>query len=192
MRSGLESLRANRLTGGMPRRNTENRRLPGGYHVYNRALGGQLAFRDDHDRRVFLSLLARFARMHERGVGVVAYCPMGTHFHLILWQKREGAIGPFMNSLITAYSKHFNTRHGTNGPLFARPYRARRLTTPKKFKWATVYVHDNHRTGIAHPFSSHTAFIDESQRPPWLAVGPALKVFGGARAYAEYVAAVAR
>ncbi|MBJ7355216.1 MAG: hypothetical protein JHC98_10370 [Thermoleophilaceae bacterium] len=124
-------------------------------------------------------------------MSVASYCPMGTHFHLNLWQKEVGGLEAFMRSLLTAYVKYFNHRHGLNGPLFAGPYRARRLNSAKAFKWAVVYVHDNHRDGVAHRFSSHTAFIDEGQRPPWLAVEPALRVFGGPAEYGRYVNAVA-
>jgi putative transposase len=175
----------------MPRRNSRSRRKPGAYHVYNRGRNRCLIFIDDKDRRHFVSLLGRFARLHSESMSVVCFCPMGTHFHLILWQKREGGLEAFMRSLLTAYAKYFNTHHNRQGPLFSGPYRARRLNTPKAFKWAVAYVHDNHRDGVAHPFSSHAAFIDEDRRPPWLEIEPALRVFGGTAEYCRYIDAVA-
>lgn len=175
----------------MPRRNSRTRREPGAYHVYNRGRNRCLIFLDDKDRQHFVSLLGRFARMHEDHMAVVSYCPMGTHFHLILWQKAAGGLEAFMRSLITAYVKYFNNRHNLKGPLFSGPYRARRLDTRKAFKWAVVYVHDNHRDGVAHRFSSHAAFTDERQRPAWLAVDPALRIFGGTAAYSRYIDALA-
>jgi len=190
-RTGLVSLRGFGFDRSMPRKNTEGRRRRGAYHVYNRTRDRRLLFVDDEDRRVFIALLGRFARAHAERVAVVAYCPMGTHFHLILWQKEEGGLEAFMRSLLTAYVKHHHRRHNSTGALFAGPYRARRLETPKAFKWAVVYVHDNHRDGVAHRFSSHTAFIDDSARPPWLAADAALRVFGGEDAYKRYVNAIA-
>jgi putative transposase len=175
----------------MPRRNTRSRGETGGYHVYNRGIDRRLIFLDDKDRQAFVSLLGRFARLHGHHLEIVSFCAMGTHFHLILWQKQPGGLSAFMNSFVPAYVKYFNSRHNRKGPLFSCPYRARRLTTPKNFKWAVVYVHDNHRTGVAHRFSSHAAFVDESQRPGWLAVEPALRIFGGPAAYSKYVEAVA-
>lgn len=176
----------------MPRKNSEDRGRPGAYHVYNRAIHRRLMFRDDEDRKEFLALLGRCAAMHAGTVEVIAYCPMGTHFHLILWQKRTGGMGVFMASFINAYVRYYNRRHGTNGRMFPGPYRARRLKDTKAFKWAIAYVHDNHRDGVAHRFSSHGAFVDEQQRPGWLAVKPALKIFGGPSAYEHYIAVIAR
>lgn len=175
----------------MPRTNTEDRSRVGAYHVYNRGRNRRQVFIDDTDRNEFLGLVGRFARAHAQSIEVVAYCPMGTHFHLIVWQKRAGGLGAFMASLMNAYVRYFNNRHGFKGALFQGPYRARHLATAKKFKWAVVYVHDNHRDGVSHRFSSHTAYVDPEQRPAWLAVEPALRVFGGSAEYARYVAAIA-
>lgn len=188
MRSGLESQHGFGFAGGMPRRNSRDRSRVGAHHVYNRGTGGCLVFIDDADRREFLGLMARSARLLEGRIGVTAYCLMGTHFHLVLWQKDGAAMRCFMSSLMTAYVKYFNHRHGRTGPLFAGPFRSRHLPTSKQFKWVIGYVHDNHPSGVNHQFSSHRAYIDERHRPPWLTVESALRQFGDKRGYARYLA----
>lgn len=154
--------------------------------MYNRGRNGTRIFKDDLDRSEFLSLVARFARQYEGLVDVHCYCLMSTHYHLIVTQHHPGTLDSYMRSLGTAYTKYHHTRHGTIGPLYAGPYRSNRLNDRKGFKRAVVYVHDNHPTGFDYAFSSHTAWIDDELRPPWLRTEPALRVFGGRRAYEEY------
>lgn len=171
----------------MPPKNTRDRNKLGAHHIYNRGRAGGVIFRDDADRREFLGLVARSAAMLDQRIEVIAFCLMGTHYHLVLWQRDQGALRSFMASVITAYVKYFNRRHGSRGPLFAGPFRARHLSTPKQFRWAIAYVHDNHPAGVNHRFSSHRAWIDEARRPPWLSVDPALRQFGGAIGYQRYL-----
>lgn len=171
----------------MTRRNIRHRHAPGAYHVYNRGRGRRAIFRDDKDRREFLSLVGRFARQFARMVHVHALCLMTTHYHLIVNQLEPGALSRFMASLMNAYAKYFNRRHGKDGSLFAGPYRARRLESPKQYRWAVGYVHDNHPSGPGYEFSTHTAFMDEDRRPGWLAAGAALRQFGGRGGYERFM-----
>lgn len=145
-------------------------------------------FRDDQDRRHFLSLVSRYALQFDGLVAVNAYCLMTTHFHLIVLQRKPGELARFMAALMAAYVRYFNRRHGQRGPLFAGPYRSRRLDTPKQFRWAVGYVHDNHTSGVEYRFASHRAWVDEAQRPAWLTVEPALRQFGDERGYTRYLA----
>lgn len=170
----------------MPRKNSRDRRRPGPYHVYNRGRDGIRVFKDDLDRMEFLSLVARFSRQYEGRLDVHCYCLMTSHYHLIVTQRESGAMDSFMRSLGTAYTKHHHKRHGTKGPLYAGPFRRRRLNNPKDFKRAVIYVHDNHPTGLDYRFSSHTAWVDDDLRPTWLKVEPALRVYGGLDNYKAF------
>lgn len=171
----------------MPRKNSEDRGRIGAYHVYNRGRDGCSVFRDDHDRRHFLSLISTLAARFEGAVSVHSYCLMTTHYHLILGQNRPDELARFMAALIAAYVKYFNRRHHRGGALFAGPYRSRRFDTPKQFRWAVGYVHDNHPTGVNYRFSSHRAWIDEHKRPTWLSVEPALRQFGDEDGYKRFL-----
>jgi REP element-mobilizing transposase RayT len=162
--------------------------MPGEYHVYNRARGGRAAFVDDRDRREFIALLNRYSRQFAGLVEVHAYCLMTTHFHLIVSQLRPAELERFMTGLSSAYVRYSNRRHGTGGSLFDGPYRARRLTTRKDFRWSLAYVHDNHPTGREYEFSNHRAFLDADERPGWLRIEPALAQFGAIEHYQEFFA----
>lgn len=184
----------------MPRRNTEDRAKPDCYHCYNRGRDGQAIFRDNEDRRQFLQLLARhlsrrplrskrgrfYLHLRER-ILLLAFCLMTTHFHLVLWQRSPEALALLMDTVLTAYGRYFNEKYNTTAPLFAGPYRAKRVTSAKYFRWLIGYVHENHPSGLDYAFSSHEAWIDDLRRPGWLAPEPGLKVFGGIAAYTSYL-----
>lgn len=157
-------------------------------------------FEDDADRDEFLDILAcRFSRstvsagpryrysVQIDGVELFAFCLMTTHFHLIVWQKKPDALRRLMQSVISSYTRYFNKRHGTAGPLFAGPFRARPITTRKDFRWTIAYVHDNHPTGPDYRYSSHRAFMNDENRPAWLNTATPLKRFASISEYREFL-----
>lgn len=184
----------------MPRKNTENREQVLPYHVYNRARKGRRMFVDDADRDHFLDLIAcrlsrstaRASRRHRfsnriEGVELFAYCLMTTHFHLVIWQREPEALRRFMQSLISAYVRYYNKRHGTTGPMFAERFRSRPLTNPKDLRWAIAYVHDNHPSGLDYRYSTHRAYVDSDLCPGWLNTRTPLKHFEGISGYRVYL-----
>lgn len=137
---------------------------------------------------MFEALLMHCARRFP-AIEVNASCMMTTHYHLIITQHRAGDLEGFMTALMSRYVRYFNRRHGLRGSLFAGPYRARRLISPKDLCWAIGYVHDNHPDGPDWRFSTHRAYLDPDQRPGWLHGEPALKLFGGVEGYKEFMRA---
>lgn len=185
----------------MPAKHTRNTRERLAFHVYNRRPGGRELFSDREDRQVFLSLLARHlspepkANRHGRPwaylrdrVVAMAFCVMTTHFHLVLFQRDEGAVADLMNHVLTAYTWHHRAKYGETGPLYEDRYRAKPIRSARYFRWLIACVHDNHPSGLDYEFSSHRAFVDDHHRPPWLIIQPAIRTFGGATGYAEYLA----
>jgi putative transposase len=93
----------------MPR---QARHAPGDlvYHVLNRAAGGMKLFRGSEDYAAFLRVLAE--TMEQIPMRVCGYCLMGTHWHLILWPKRDGELPRFMQRLtITHVRRWVEHRH---------------------------------------------------------------------------------
>ena len=158
----------------MPRPNTRSRRKPGVYHVYNRAREGRPLFFDDEDRMVFEDIMNRYLsrtpQFDRRGrqypcfrdaVRLNARCLLTTHHHQILNQMKPGGMDRLMAPTTGAYTRYYNQRHGTEGPLFLGPFRDKPIETPEQFKWRIAYVHDNHkRLGLEYRFSTHRLFLD--------------------------------
>ena len=185
----------------MAYRNVSDRLKLGAHHVYNRARDGASLFGDNEDRAYFAWLIDRHlssgVRRDRRGrpyaclaelVTMNARCILTSHYHLILWQKIPGGIEQLMCRVQATYTRYHHRKYGGSGPLFDGPYRSRHLDSPKQFKWALAYVHDNHkRLGVDYRFSTHGAFVDPELAPGSLDLEPALRVFGGRKAYLRYI-----
>lgn len=76
-------------------------------------------------------------------VSIVSYCLMTNHFHLILYENKEGGISKFMGKLLTAYSMYFNTKYERSGPLFTRPFRSQHIGNESQYMYIFSYVHLN-------------------------------------------------
>ncbi len=156
----------------MPIRNTiKLYDAPAYYHVYNRGIGGRQIFYDNYDRAKFMSLLARHldpSDTTKRTDGVsyekydlelLAYCLMGNHFHMLLFQKDLAAITQLMRSVTTAYSMYFNRKYKQNGHLFQSVFKASHIDNDAYLLHITRYIHMNPRSYIRYKWSSIAIYL---------------------------------
>jgi putative transposase len=80
------------------------------HHVINRGNRKETIFAKPADFQEFLALMGEACTRVP--VRVVDYCLMGTHFHLVLWQKNEGDLSAYMQWLMNVhvrrYAKHYD------------------------------------------------------------------------------------
>ena len=146
---------------------------PAYYHVYNRGAGKRKIFFDTVDKKKFMSLLARYlddtitevradgAEYEKSTAKLAAYCLMGNHFHLLLYQEETDAIRELVNSVSIAYSMYFNKRYKQSGRLFEGPFRATQINNEAYFDHITRYIHLNPRTYRTYYWSSLREFVGE-------------------------------
>lgn len=148
-----------------------NYSIPAFYHVYNRGAGKQLIFPEAADKRKFLSLLERHLLPPDDEtdtypryeVEVTAYCLMGNHFHLLLYQEVDPqAITGLMKSVATAYTMYFNRKYKASGHLFQGPFRASHITDEAYLAHISRYIHLNPRTYRTYYWSSLKYYLDEA------------------------------
>lgn len=131
------------------------------YHVTSRGDRQEPVFEGDADRRAFLSLVGE--TMSRFDAGVLAYCLMDNHYHLVL-QTRQGNLSRLMQRLNGVYTQTFNRHHGKAGHLFQgrfkailvdkdayllevcryvelNPVRARSVRDPAKWPWSSYRAH---------------------------------------------------
>ena len=131
------------------------------YHVYNRGTEKRLIFLDKSDYQRFEKLLylcnsengivfrdipVGEIYEYDRGdtiVGIGAYCLMPNHFHLLLYEKKEGGISAFMQKVLTAYSTYFNKKYERSGSLFEGVFKATHADTDEYLKYLFSYIHLN-------------------------------------------------
>lgn len=150
---------------------------PAFYHIYNRASGERPLFRDGVDRLVFLEFIAKHLLENDNPedqvktypVQIVAYCLMGTHFHLLVYQYDDpAAITGFMRSVGTAYSMHYNSKYKSKGHVFQSSYRASHVNNDAYLAHITRYIHLNPRNYKTWDWSSYLHYVGQKYRYDWI------------------------
>ena len=149
------------------------------YHVMNRGDLREPIFRDDEDRRQFITTLGEACA--KTGWQVFALCLMNNHFHLVM-ATPKGNLVAGMKWLLGTYTGRFNRRHRWCGHLFSGRYKALIVDGESTgyLKTACDYVHLNPvRAKLLRPeqrlrayaWSSWPEYLKgRSQRWPWLRV----------------------
>ncbi len=158
------------------------------YHVMARGHERSAVFREDDDRRRFLSLLG-FIAGDERWE-LHGYCLMGNHYHLLL-ETPEGRLSRGMRALNARYAQWFNWRHARRGHLLEGRFRSVLVQKQSHLLELLRYVVLNPvRAGVAESaggweWSSYRATAGRAGAPEWLAVDWTLSRFGRRRAAAR-------
>lgn len=142
------------------------------HHVMNRGLARRPIFENDHDRRFFLSLLAR--EVNEGRIEVHAFSLLITHFHVLL-RSLKGELSEAMRRIQYRYSRYFNRTRDRDGPLYKGRFLSCPIETLRYRRRVLVYIHDNAVDAkiAADPsdyaWASAVHFArDPKKRPPWL------------------------
>ena len=127
------------------------------YHISSRGNERRRIFRDDVDRKMFLTLLGQAVKRF--GWSVTAWVLMSNHFHLVV-QTPETNLSRGMHWLNGTYAGWFNHRHKRSGHLFQgrfdgflveketyfsellryvvlNPVRAKMVARPEDYRWSS-------------------------------------------------------
>jgi REP element-mobilizing transposase RayT len=158
------------------------------YHVMARGNRRGRIYRDDDDRRFFLSAMGEACE--RTGWRVHAWVLMSNHYHLLI-QTPEANLVDGMKCLQNTYTRRFNIRHRLWGRLFGDRYKA----VPVEgggFYYETLldYIHLNPvRAGLVKPQTGGSVLdypwssvaggcaLLPGRRPRWLAAEEALRAF---------------
>jgi putative transposase len=99
----------------MPRRPRNLLRDHRLFHVTSRGVDGSFIFRDELDRGRFLWQLQEVSERF--GWRVIAWCLMGTHYHLVIEADQE-QMTLAVHRLNCLYAMYVNRRHDRRGHLF--------------------------------------------------------------------------
>ncbi|HTE22362.1 MAG TPA: transposase [Candidatus Limnocylindria bacterium] len=183
----------------MPSRNILKDNVPESYyHVYARGVSKRQIFLDSRDYAYLEKLFARYlsvnptqskeglAYPHYHGVvDLLAYCLMGNHFHLLIYQKEQDMMSKLMRSILTSYSRYFNLRHKRSGPLFESRYKAARVDQKSYLQHISRYIHLNPRYWKRYQHSSLKFY---RQAPPeWLTPASVLELFTSSEDYMTFL-----
>jgi putative transposase len=146
------------------------------YHVLNRGNGQARVFHKPGDYEAFVAL---FERGCERlPMRILAYCLMPNHFHLVLWPRKTGDLGRFMQWLLTAHVRRYHRHYHTSGHVWQGRFKAFPIEQDEHLLTVLRYVERNPlRAGLVKAaeewkWSSLGLFTPEPQ-VEWLHAGPA-------------------
>jgi REP element-mobilizing transposase RayT len=112
------------------------------YHLMNRGDRREAIFKDDEDRKRFLSTLGEVCQ--KTGWQVHGLCLMPNHFHLVVETPQPNLVAG-MKWFLGTYTGRFNRRHKLFGHLFSGRYKALIVDSSGNGYLKTVcdYVHLN-------------------------------------------------
>ncbi|MBI1999390.1 MAG: transposase [Parcubacteria group bacterium] len=170
------------------------------FHIFNRGNRKQVIFQDERDYARFLFLIlccqspAQISNIRrfvddfvqhpmlnkrwnifdkvakERPVELHGFCLMPNHFHLLVYSAQNNGIPNYMQRILNAYTKYFNTRYELSGHLFQGPYKAKRIRNEKQLLYTSAYIHRNPRElrgwknkEHRYPWSSYCDYVDKNR-----------------------------
>jgi putative transposase len=158
------------------------------YHLTSRGNERKDIFRDDEDRKTFLSILHRVNKRYNWVCP--AYCLMGNHYHLLI-ETPDGNVSLGMRQLNGVYTQTFNRRHRRTGHLFQGRYKAILIQKDSHLLEVSRYIVLNPlRAGAVErpgdwPWSSYRAMAGIERPHPCLSREWVLKQFNGDRGKAQ-------
>ena len=118
---------------------------PGGviFHVLNRGNNRAKIFSKHGDYAAFEAILAE--TLQRVPLRLLAYCVMPSHWHLVLWPRRDGELGRFMQRLTTTHARRWRGNRGSvgEGHLYQGTYKSFPVQSDEHMLTICRYVERN-------------------------------------------------
>lgn len=194
------------------------------YHIFNRGNDKQLISLDNKDRARLLFLIVYFQSpvafynlgrqtsyfvknrafniadekvqqiLKERYVELVNFVIMPNHFHTTVCELKENGIARYMQRVLCAYTKYFNTKYKKTGHLFQGPYKAVNIGNNDQLLYLSTYIHRNPREipgwkneEFAYPWSSYQDYSKENRWNGLLKQDIVIQQFSNKNEYKDFV-----
>lgn len=150
------------------------------HHITQRGVRRFNVFLDEADHLFYLKLLEHYAPRF--GLGIVSYCTMTNHVHIVGVPEREDSIAKVFRDCHGTYASDFNKKYGNVGHVWqARPYscvldeahtwaairyvernpvRAQMVQRAEDYRWSSARAHCG--------MSSDTLLKPDWQKPQWI------------------------
>lgn len=130
-------------------------------HITQRGVDRRETFSSDEDRLTYLRLLRE--NLAEAGVGLLAWCLMTNHVHLVAAPARSDSLSLLFRRVHGRYAQYYNARWGRTGHLWqnrffacalgpshlwaallyveCNPVRAGMVPEAERFRWSSAVAH---------------------------------------------------
>ncbi len=194
------------------------------YHIYNRGNNKQPVFHDERDWARFLFLILYFQSplifrnigrqatyfvkhsvfniseenikeiVEKRWLEVVSFTLMPNHFHLIIHELKNGGVSQYMQRVLNAHTKYFNTKYGNSGHLFQGPFQIVHIEDDNQLLYLSAYIHRNPKEikewidrEYLFPYSSYQDYIDKNRWRNLLKIDVITEQFSSGEKYRSFV-----
>jgi len=150
------------------------------YHVLLRGLEGKPVFRTVADRRAWEALVAEGIERFDHRIH--GFCWMNDHVQMAI-EVGDVPLSRVMQNLSFRYTRHYNSKHGQDGPLFHGRYKAILIDPDEYLNDLVRYIHNNPvrsgkaKTAADYKWSSQMAYLGEDDRV-WVTTERVLEGFG--------------
>jgi len=150
------------------------------YHVYNRGDNRENIFLDNLDYQNFLKRLMivmgiipvpnagqrgalKIRPLPKDSFGILAYCLMPNHFHILIKQNSLIPISQLMTKVCTSYSKFFNHKYRRVGHVFQDIFKAKVVESDEYLVYLSAYIHNNPVKQFEYKYSSIHDYLSTKQ-----------------------------
>jgi putative transposase len=118
------------------------------YHIINRGNGRQQVFHGEGDYRSFVELMEQAGERHP--VGLLAWCLMPNHFHLLVRPEQASDLSKWMQWLMTSHVRRYHQYHRTSGHVWQGRFKSFIVQEDKHLFTVIRYIEANPvRAGLA-------------------------------------------
>ena len=110
------------------------------YHITNRGNNRESLFKDDDDRKAFLTILAQSVDTYQ--IRLHSFVLMNNHWHLLA-QTPLANLSEFMRHFNITYTSHYNRRHNRIGHLYQGRYKSFLVEEDGYLGMVSRYIHLN-------------------------------------------------
>jgi len=133
------------------------------YHIVFRGINHENIFESAADYDYIHKTIQ--AVKDELGFELYAYCYMNNHVHLLIKEKKMGAISLIMQKILTRYVMHYNIKYERSGSLIGNRYKSKPVETESYLLSLIAYIHRNPlESGMVYgigdyKYSSYNAYM---------------------------------
>jgi len=160
------------------------------YHLYNRGVDRAAVFFTKDNYLYFMRLLE--GKSGKDSIGIVAFCLMPNHFHLLIRPGLDHTVSRFINRLLGSYVQGLNAARKRVGPLFQGRTKSVHISKDGYLAHVARYIHLNPvAAGLVPrpqdwPYSNYEAIVSGRSGP--IVDGPLVGgIFPDAAAYRGFV-----
>lgn len=110
------------------------------YHIMSRSISEIELFRDDFDKKRYLSILKHYMGIFK--FKIYTYCLMDNHSHILI--DANGAdISSIFHGVNFSYAIYYNKKYRRHGHLFQGRFKSRIIGSDSYFAKLSAYIHNN-------------------------------------------------